>query len=175
MTRSTPCRAATRRKRPFALCGVLVAAAIGGLALAPALATPPSGFGPTPLSVGSFPSMDVKADKTGDWDLFLRTKDTSTVGVDRLDVASGGYSGWHTHTGPTFVTVVSGEITWYDGVACSRTVYRAGDGFVERANNPHYVRNESGLAAVILAVQMRPTGTGPRIDAPRPENCSLAP
>ena len=165
--------AMSSRKKLSAVCGI---AAIGLTATAlvigiPALATPGSGFVPRPQSVGSFAPMDVKGDKTGKWDLFLKTKDRSTVGVDLLTVATGGYSGWHTHTGLTLVTVKQGQVAVIDGDDCTTKVYQAGEGFVDASNHNHNVTNPYGLTAVLVAVQIRPLGSSPRVDAPAPPNC----
>jgi quercetin dioxygenase-like cupin family protein len=165
----------THRGRKATAMRVAAVAAVAAsvFIIAPVLATPGSGFTPTPLSKGLFAPLDVKADKTDKWDLFLKTKDASDIGVDHLSIAVDGQSGWHTHAGATFITVTSGEITWIDGVMCSATIYRAGDGFVEPANHPHLVRNASGSPAEVIAIQMRPKGTPGRIDAPQPNNCHL--
>ena len=168
--------AMSSRAKLGTVCGV---AAIGLTAAAlvigiPALATPGSGFAPSPQSAGRFAEMDVKADKTGKWDLFLKTKDTSTVGVDILTVQTGGYSGWHTHAGATLVTVTEGQVAWTDGEDCSTKVYQAGEGFVEPANHVHYVKNPYGLTAKLVAVQIRPVGTPGRVDAPAPANCNVS-
>lgn len=140
----------------------------------PALATPGSGFSGARQSLASFDEMDVKADKTGHWDLLLKTKDITDLGVDKLTIQPSGYSGWHTHAGATFITVTSGEVTWYDGERCSTTVYRAGEGFVEPANHVHQVVNTTGAVATIVAVQMRPKGTAPRLDSPAPTACHFS-
>lgn len=135
-----------------------------------ALATPGSGFAPSPLAVGALDEGMAMADKTGKWDLMLKTKDTTTVGVDSLIAQPGGFSGWHTHTGITIVTVTSGQISWVNGATCEAKTYHAGESFIEPANSVHNVRNPYGNTATFVAVQMRPEGTGPRIDAPAP-NC----
>ncbi|MFM5885698.1 MAG: cupin domain-containing protein [Novosphingobium sp.] len=147
-----------------AVTGLLAAAAI------PALATPGSGFSGNPslAAVGTLDDVMAKADKTDKWDATLATKDTSTVGVDYLTIQPGGYSGWHTHTGITLITITSGQVTWYDGSGCQPKTYHAGDSFVEPANHVHNVTNPFGNTATITAVQIRPQGTGPRIDAPAP-------
>lgn len=152
--------------------GWVAAATIAAATLAavvPALATPGSGFVPTPLSLGVMDAQNLKADKTDKWDLFLLTKAPSAVGVDNLVVQPGGFSGWHTHAGVTFVTVKSGSVIWTDGVACSATTYGAGSSFVEPANHLHNVRSVGG--AELIAVQMRPPGTAGRIDASAPTRC----
>jgi len=143
------------------------------LVVVPALATPGSAFGPpVAVSAGVFPPFRVNADKAAHWDLKLTSKDRTTVGVDKLVVQPGGYSGWHSHAGPTLVTVVSGRIIWQDGVGCSRKSYEAGDTFVEEANHVHNVLNQSGSPAEFIAIQMRPEGTGGRVDESQPPNCT---
>ena len=158
----------------FSKAGLAAVALAAATIVAPALATPGSGFTPNPQSSAVFDPLDVKADKTGKWDLFLKTKDDSTIGVDKLSVIAGGQSGWHTHTGATLVTVTVGEVRWYDGEnpLCTFTTYRAGDTFVEPANHVHLVHNATGAPAEIVAIQMRPAGTSPRVDVPvKPTNC----
>ena len=151
--------------------GLIVAATVFVL---PAYATPGSGFSGAPQSLAPFTDLDVKADKTGKWDLKLMTKDITDVGVDKLTIQPSGYSGWHTHTGATFITVTSGQITWYDGERCSTTTYNAGEGFVEPANHVHQVANRTGSVATIVAVQMRPSGTAPRVNADAPSACHFS-
>ena len=154
------------RRRRFVITGVAVVTAFSMTAIGafPLLATPGSGFSPNSVVLGAFNELNVKADKTGQWDLFLKTKDDTDIGVDRLSVVAGGQSGWHQHAGATLITVTSGMITWTDGVECFKTTYRQGDTFVEPANRPHLVRNETGQSAEFVAVQIRPHGSMGRID-----------
>ncbi len=161
-----------KAKSTLGLGAVCVGIAALGVGLAPAEATPGSNSSVEALSLGNFSALDIKADKTVHWDLFLKTKDSSDIGTDRLTIQPDGHNGWHSHTGITLVTVLSGEIAWYDGNACSKTIYRTGDTFVEPANNVHLVANEGGVEAKFVAIQMRPTASRPRVDQPQPEQCS---
>jgi hypothetical protein len=54
-------------------------------------------------------------------------------------------TGWHTHSGPVFITVTTGQLTFYelDDPNCTRKVYFAGEGFVDTGNG-HIGRNELG-------------------------------
>ena len=151
--------------------GLIVAATVFVL---PAYATPGSGVSSVRQSLAPFTDLDVKADKTGKWDLKLMTKDITDVGVDKVTIQPSGYSGWHTHTGVVFVTVTSGQITEYDGERCSTTTYNAGEGFVEPPNHVMQVANRTGSVATIVAVQMRPTGTPGRVDASAPSACHFS-
>ena len=161
------------RKRQLAVTGGFVAALTLSVFInLPALATPRSGFDRMALSLGLFGELDVKADKTGHWDLLLKTKDATDIGVDRLTVIPGGQSGWHKHAGPTFVTVTKGQLTWVDSTDCVVRTYHEGDGFVEPANHVHLARNLTGSTVEFIAIQMRPQGSEGRIDSKAPTNCS---
>ena len=151
---------------------VAVAAALS-TAAGSAIATPGSGFAPTPVSNGHYDALDVKADKVEHWDLLIKSKDDTDVAVDKLTVQPGGYSGWHAHPAPIFVTVVSGEIQWSDSLLCSPRTYRAGDAFIEAAFRTHMVRNTTSDVAIFTAVRLAPTGVPVRIDSPQPNNCSF--
>ena len=156
--------------------GLMAAAALAAaLIVAPAHATPASGFTAAQQWKGVYGELDVKAEKTAHWDLKLTTKDDSDVYVVRNSIAIGGQSGWHTHPGPSLITVTVGEITAYDSSdpLCSPKVYRAGEGFVDHGDHAHLLRNESGAPAETVAVQFLPKGATRRIDADAPNNCNF--
>ena len=139
-------------------------------------ATPGSGFAPSVVVNGHFDSLSQMTDKTGKWDLSIKSKGDTDVGTDWLSIAAGGYSGWHTHPAPVFVTVTSGSIVWYDGSnpICAPHTYSAGESFVEPAGRNHYVRNASTSAtAEYVAIRMNPTGVPFRQDAPKPSGCDF--
>ena len=89
--------------------------------------------------------------------------------------APGAKSGWHSHPGPSFVTVTQGQITAYDGddPTCSPKVYTAGQGFVDVASNGHVhlLWNRTAKPAQTVVVQMIAKGQPRRIDKPSPGNC----
>ena len=141
---------------------------------APAGATSASGFTATQIAKGVYGEMDLNADKDADWDLKLKTKADSDVYVTRNAIAAGGQSGWHTHPGPSLITVTVGEITVYEADLCTPRVYRAGEGSVDLGSgHVHLIRNESGTAAETVVVQMVPKDATRRIDAPVPNNCNF--
>ncbi len=155
---------------------ILAMAAIG-TAVLPASAvqaTTPTGFSAVQQWKGLYEELDVKGDKTGKWDLTLTTKDKSDVHVVRNAIAVGGQSGWHTHPGPSLITVTVGQITVYDGdnPLCTSKVIRAGEGSIDMGGgHTHLLRNESGAPAETVAVQFLPEGSDRRIDRPKPTNC----
>jgi quercetin dioxygenase-like cupin family protein len=147
----------------------------------PAMATPGSGFAPSPIVNGSFGNLHVNtsSDKTDKWGLILKTLDETDIGADRLTVQPSGFSGWHAHPAPVFVTVTQGTIIWYDGSdpLCTAHTYNAGQSFIEGAYKPHNVKNASTSAgAEFIAVVIKPSGfVGPafRLNRDKPNNCNF--
>lgn len=138
---------------------------------APSYATPPSGFVGTVQWQGRFDPINTKV-KTDGIDARLHSKDAANLLVVRFNVAPGGTSGWHTHPGMSLVTVISGEITLYEASLCTPKRLSAGQTFVdEGGDHVHLVRNETGAAAQLGAVQLVEPGVPGRVDVPRPNNC----
>lgn len=173
-------------KRSISLWGARVAAVVGLISsvaiAAPATATPASGFSAVQQWKGVYPSLNINTgsdrstDKDDKWDLKLMSKDVSDVYVTRNAIAPGGQSGWHTHPGPSLVTVTVGEITIYDDhdPLCSPKVYRAGEGSIDLGGGHlHLIRNESGAPAETVAVQFLPQGATRRQDRDAPNNCNF--
>jgi len=80
-----------------------------------------------------------------------------------------GYTGWHGHPGPIFITVTQGELTYYeyDDPTCTPHVVTAGHGFVDTGRG-HMVRNESGQTAQDVSVIIAPVGGAFRSELPAP-------
>ena len=148
-----------------------------------ALATLPSGFTPSGIARIQLGELDARVHRTkatGDWDLMLKTRDDTTINVDRLSIDPGGFSGWHAHPGPVFARVTVGSILWFDGSdpECGFIELQAGDSFYEPAYNPHYVLNASeDDPAEYVAVAIAPSnafaqgGIGFRLNRDTPEGC----
>jgi quercetin dioxygenase-like cupin family protein len=169
------------KKTPILTLLIAFALAVGtALTAVPALATPPSGvttefIAGTAITGGgiSFDEIDV-ATKTGEWKARIDTKGASQLYVVRNTFQVGGHTGWHTHPGPSLISVTSGTITVYDGddPSCTPHVYPAGTGFVDPGGaHVHLLRNEGAVPAVTVATQLLPPGADRRIDAPAPGNC----
>jgi quercetin dioxygenase-like cupin family protein len=138
-----------------------------------ALATPGSGISTTNISVALFEDIRVKTNVDGH-KVTIDTKGPSDVYVVSNVIAPGGHTGWHTHPGPSLITVKAGTISAYagDDPTCSPTVYSAGQGFVDPGDgHVHILRNEGTVAAETVAVQLLPQGAVRRIDVPLPGNC----
>ncbi len=142
---------------------------------ATALATPSSGLTASTFSLGRFGRMHLETEAEHGHQIELKTKSDSDVYVVSNTFAPGGVSGWHTHPGPSLITVKTGTITAYEGddPSCTPHVYTAGQGFVDPGDgHVHLLRNEGPTDAVTVAVQFLPAGAPRRIDvAPAPGNC----
>jgi quercetin dioxygenase-like cupin family protein len=136
-------------------------------------ATTGTGITTTQIVQGNFGDIDVKSTFDGH-KVDIDTKGDSDVYVVSNVIAPGGHTGWHTHPGPSLITVKSGTITAYDGddPACSPTVYTAGQGFVDPGDgHVHILRNEGTVPVETIAVQLVVDGGTRRIDVPDPGNC----
>lgn len=143
-----------------------------------ALATPPtggcpsSGFCSSPLGPTTFDELHIV--NAGDANVQIKTKGDVDVWIVTNTVSPGAHSGWHTHPGPSLVTVQSGTATYYEGddPACTPHVIAKGEGFVDHGGgHVHLVRNEGTEVLVLIATQILPQGAPRRIDAPAPLNC----
>lgn len=97
-----------------------------------------------------------------------------------LTIQPGGFTGWHTHPGPTFVALAQGEGTMYrgGGTGCTPTKYAVGSGFLQHSTEVHNMRNEGSTPLVLHAFYLLPPGTADsaiRIDQPQPANCTNIP
>jgi quercetin dioxygenase-like cupin family protein len=150
------------------------------LMVAPALATPGNDFSASGIVNGHFGTLTINTagDKTDKWGMILKTLDSTDIGADQLTVQPQGYSGWHAHPAPVFVTVKQGTIEWYDDALCAPHTYSAGDSFIESAYRAHNVRNPAaagGTVAVFVAIVIKPVGfVGPpfRLDRDEPSSCN---
>lgn len=137
------------------------------------LATQSSGVTVTPLApVAHFDEIDTTAN-SGDWMAQIMTTGVSDLHVVQVTIQPGGTLGWHSHLGPSFVTVKSGTATFYDGddPTCTPDVVPAGSGLFEPAGDVHIVRNEGSEPLVNVVVQLLPAGAPRLIPAHRPGNC----
>ena len=155
---------------------VLIVAAIPLLALAAfvavTMASPPSGVTPTLLARGTYDAFKVKSPPDSPVDYKAEAKSPVDFVVRRHDYAIGGYTGWHTHPGPVFITVTQGELTYYHygDPTCTPHVVTAGHGLVDDGRG-HMVRNESGATAQDVSVIMAPVGGAFRgeLNPPNPD------
>ena len=154
--------------------GAVVAA--WGMATSSAVATPNVNFTTVTHSVGRFAPIDVKTNSFLPHQVKIKTQGLSDVYVVENTVLPGGHSGWHTHAGPSLITVKSGEATFYEGddPTCTPHVVKTGDGVIDEGDgHVHLLKNTGTVPLVTVTVQFLPTGSARRIDAPDPGNCAF--
>lgn len=149
--------------------GLVAAGVFGGVALGVAWATDGLGISTTILASGALAEMNVHQESPIHG-VKLKTRNASDVYVVRNVVAPGGHTGWHSHPGPSIITVKSGVATAYDGDDPHRTpqVFSAGTSFVDDGQHAHIIRNEGSVPLELVAFQVLPAGAPRRINEPQP-------
>jgi hypothetical protein len=169
------------------MCSVMLSAVVVVVVyVAKARATPQSGFSGTTIAVGRFGDIDAASqvlrefgDSTPQKDLWLslqRTKGQSDLYVQSNTWIPNGSTGWHSHPSHSLIIVTAGTVTAYEGddTSCTATEYTVGMGFVDHGgDHTHLLRNEGSVDAKTVAVQLIPAGATRRIDAPKPDGCSV--
>jgi quercetin dioxygenase-like cupin family protein len=164
-TRSAPTRA--NRRTLFVILGLAAALSWTGFVSA----TPANGFA-SDVAKASFDSLRIIYSQEPK--IRLLVNDPADYYAVTNTVMPGGYSGWHTHPGPSVVVVKSGVATVYDGddPTCTPEVYPAGTGFIDAGDGHlHMVRNEGADTLVTQALQHRRAGGTRRNAAPSPGTC----
>ena len=107
------------------------------------------------------------------WKVKAEAEPALDIATQMITFDPGGQSGWHTHPGPVFISVIEGTMTFYEGDDCEPMVLHAGEGFVDGQTDrhAHIARNETALPATNLVTYFAPPGAALRIDAPKPDNC----
>jgi hypothetical protein len=160
-------RLTTRRK--LVSTGVLAACAVVLFAWGAAWATPSQGLNTTILSGPvALDEIDVHS-KSDHHSVKIKTQGTSDVWVVQNRIVPGGHTGWHSHPGPSIISVVSGQATEYDADdPGSGIVHSAGTAFVDDGDGAHIIRNEGSVDLVLTAFQILPRGATRRIDEDAP-------
>jgi quercetin dioxygenase-like cupin family protein len=155
--------------------GLIGAAA---LAIPQASATPQAGVTSVTIAQGGFEDIDVFAktdlnpgNSKDFWKAMINTKGPSRLFVLQNTVVPGGTFGWHSHTGPSLIIVMSGTATEYEGDDPTSTphYHAAGTTFVDAGEaTGHLVRNEGTVNLVVIVVRLVPEGAVQRVDLPNP-------
>lgn len=156
----------------FLIGGALAAAVPAALAWA----TPGSGTTSTLLGRGTFAEeFKVKREVSGarEWEVEVEARPALDVATQMITFPPGSHSGWHSHPGPVFITVMSGTMTFYDSddPTCQPIVRSAGQGFLDTGEHAHIARNETSAPAVNVVTYFAPPGAALRIDQPAPGTC----
>jgi quercetin dioxygenase-like cupin family protein len=162
-----------RRRIPWklTLAGAFIACAFGGFAVGLVWATPGSGIFTTIISgpVVLDETLVVSQTDEPEHGVILKTKGLSDVWVVRNVIVPGGHTGWHSHPGPSIISVVSGTATEYRSDEPAGIVHPAGTAFVdEGGDHAHIIGNAGNTDLVLVAFQILPKGAPRRIDEPAP-------
>jgi len=121
-------------------------------------AEPPVGVTPTLIGRGTYEAFNVKVDSQF-VEFVAEAKRAVDIVVRNHDYAPGSSTGWHTHPGPVFITVLEGKVTFYeyDDPTCTPKVVSKGQGYVDTGRG-HIGRNETGAPAKDVTVILAPVG-----------------
>jgi len=151
------------------LVAIVAAGALSGIATRPAGATPPVGFSGVNIA-GPMVLDAIHTKSETDDHIRIKSKGFTDVYITEITIVPGGHGGWHSHPGPSFITVKSGKATFHDD--CDDPIvprfYPAGTGFVEDAGCVHLLSNEGNVDLKVVVVQIVPFGAPRRIDEPSP-------
>jgi len=155
-------------------------AALLGLVVGRSLATPARGVS-AETAIGPLVdrplNADVEFENGTKAEVELRTKGPILVAQQRAVVAPNGTIGWHSHPGPTVVTILSGTMSFYHDEDCTKEInFEQGDSFSNLPGEIHLARNEDGaVPLVFFASYYLPPGTplsGIRVNRDSPgEGC----
>jgi quercetin dioxygenase-like cupin family protein len=141
---------------PALLLGIAASLAVAGTSFA---THTPSGWTPVLLGRGTL----AEKVKVNVGDVKIQTKGAvDVVTLQGTFARGGGSAGWHTHPGPAFVVVKSGEISvWNEN--CEKTVYGSGETFFEEGPEAsNLVKNEDpDTDAVVVGTFIVPVGAAP--------------
>lgn len=146
-----------------------VAVVVFGVCATIAWASPPVGVTPTLIGRGTYEPFRVKTDPDSLVEFQAKAKANLDVVVRTHDYAAHSYTGWHTHPGPVFITVLQGQVTFYeyDDPTCAPTVVSAGQGYVDSGHG-HMGVNETDQPAKDVSVILAPVGLPFRGELPAP-------
>lgn len=157
------------KKSKLTLAVVSIACVLAGAAARLAWATPGRDISTTivagPSSLG-----DIRVKTHSDINkVEFAAKGDSDVYVVQNVIKPGGHTGWHTHPGPSIISVAAGEVTEYRSDEPDGIVHEAGSVFVdEGGDHAHIMVNEGNTNLVLVAFQVLPHGAPRRIDVPEP-------
>ena len=149
--------------------GVFVSCAFGLVALKAARATTQAGIVTTILTGGPIELGEIDVHSgTGEHQVKIKTKGLSDVYVVRNVIAPGGHTGWHSHPGPSIISVVAGVATAYEGDDPVGVHVPQGTAFVDSGDHAHILRNEGTVDLELIAFQILPEGAPRRTDEDAP-------
>lgn len=101
----------------------------------------------------------------------------TTLVMQEIVIQPGGHTGWHTHGGMAFASIVSGTLTLFDeDDPCHGHDYPAGTAFLDEGGGHVHIARNLGSTPITVRVQyILPTGGAVRIDVPAPAGSEACP
>lgn len=134
-------------------------------------AEPPVGVTPSVIGRATYEAFKLESDPRV-LEFSAEAKRPVDIVVRTHDYAPGSSTGWHSHPGPIFITVVEGEVTFYerDDPTCTPKVVSKGQGYVDTGKG-HIGRNQTGAPAKDVSIILAPVGLPFRgeLEAPAPQ------
>lgn len=156
---------------------LMVVAAVSAVLAGGALATPGSGVVGEVFARGNFEDqvdIKLKIKGHGRGQEVVLVDDARETVMQRIEIAPGGFTGWHSHPGPVVVLVTQGALTLSSADdPCMGETYTVGQAFIDSGQgHVHNGRNLSGTTTVVWVTYFDvPPGGSFRIDAPAPATC----
>lgn len=173
-------RIATRvTGRQLALAAIVAAASSVAVA---AILTPSAGVTSMIFARASFADQtDIKFKIKGQGQEVINVNNAGDTVMQKIVIAPGGHTGWHSHPGPVVVLIAAGEMSFYDSEdpSCTARTYSTGQAFVDSGQgHVHIARNEGSVPLELYVTYFDVTPGVPapaafRIDSPNPGNCGF--
>jgi hypothetical protein len=162
--------------KTMATVAVLCVLAIGGYVLKVS-ATPASGVTRTLIGRGTYDRFMVNTDRNqAGFQYIAKAQPAIDMEVDTHYYNPLGSTGWHKHPGPVYITVTSGQLTFYefDDPTCSPHVYSKGQGFVDYGGGHIGINQDPSNPASDVTVAVTYVGGPFRTELPAGNpNCSF--
>ena len=146
-----------RRTKAAWIAGVitLMLAAAAAIGVVPSAARdPPPAIAAEPLTPRSVFTdqiqMKLRLKNDGRGTDVVQVDDPSRTVVVRYTVQPGAQFPWHSHAGPVFVNLVSGELTYIEADSCAETRYTSGQAFVDPGQGHVHSAVNRGTAPTVL-------------------------
>ncbi len=106
-----------------------------------------------------------------------KVEGATTLIMQEIVIQPGGHTGWHTHGGMAFASIVAGTLTLFaEDAPCVGQPYAAGTAFLDPGGGHVHIARNLGADPITVRVQyVLPTGAPVRIDAPAPAGAELCP
>jgi hypothetical protein len=134
-------------------------------------ASPASGLTRTFIGRGTYDRFMVNTDRNqAPFQYIAKAQPGMDMEVDTHYYQPMASTGWHTHPGPVYITVTSGELTFYeyDDPTCSPKVYKAGQGFVDYGHGHIGFNKDPDNPASDVTVAITSVGGAFRTELPAP-------